>query len=541
MGRQQNGENFLHALIAVDKSVGLTRWAGYERTPAQSLKQSLIDGGYKGRLQWHAMLDPERANTVDVLYYPAPLTCDLAHLRNRVGAYSYSLMGITHTLSSSAAMDKVSALALSPFQDWDALICTSEAAKGFAEQLIESNRHHWQVHAGATKFPKVQLPVIPLGVDTNRFKPDAIARAHLRESLGFDENTLVVLFVGRLSFHAKANPLIVYQTLEQLANAQFHQQIVYLEVGRYPNEAIRKAFDEAKEVLAPSVSFRWVDGENIERVKEAWQLADIFISCSDNVQETFGLTPLEAMASGLPVIVSDWDGYRDTVRDGIDGYRIPSILPAVQTGAGQSLQLGQASKLDGYDYYIGKLSLITAIHPQALFDALLRLAKDPVHRRSLGENGRNRALQLYDWKQILKQYENLAQNLSEVRVFAKRQSLAPNATIAWPQRPDPLDAFSHFATARLTGQTRIEKSDGWEQKLTRCAQLQIASFALSKDFGTLEAISNLLQHAISSTAIDDLLAHFPESEHPRITRLVMIALKFDLIRLAEPLLLPERL
>ena len=48
------------------------------------------------------------------------------------------------------------------------------------------------------------------------------------------------------------------------------------------------------------------------------------MSLSDNIQETFGLTPLEAMASGIPVIVSDWDGYRSTVRDNKDGFRISS-------------------------------------------------------------------------------------------------------------------------------------------------------------------------------------------------------------------------
>ena len=46
-------------------------------------------------------------------------------------------------------------------------------------------------------------------------------------------------------------------------------------------------------------------------------MADVFVSPSDNIQETFGLSVIEAMASGLPVIVSDWDGYRDTVVDGV--------------------------------------------------------------------------------------------------------------------------------------------------------------------------------------------------------------------------------
>ena len=33
----------------------------------------------------------------------------------------------------------------------------------------------------------------------------------------------------------------------------------------------------------------------------------MFVSLSDNIQETFGLTPIEGMASGLPLIVSDAD------------------------------------------------------------------------------------------------------------------------------------------------------------------------------------------------------------------------------------------
>ena len=40
-------------------------------------------------------------------------------------------------------------------------------------------------------------------------------------------------------------------------------------------------------------------------------IPDIFVSLSDNIQETFGLTPLEGMASGLPVVATDWNGYRD--------------------------------------------------------------------------------------------------------------------------------------------------------------------------------------------------------------------------------------
>lgn len=52
--------------------------------------------------------------------------------------------------------------------------------------------------------------------------------------------------------------------------------------------------------------------------------ADCFTSPIDNIQETFGITPLEAMSCGIPQIVSDWNGYRETVVDNVTGFRIPS-------------------------------------------------------------------------------------------------------------------------------------------------------------------------------------------------------------------------
>ena len=62
------------------------------------------------------------------------------------------------------------------------------------------------------------------------------------------------------------------------------------------------------------------------------------MSLSDNFQETFGLTPLEGMASGLPVIVSDWNGYKSTVRNNIDGFKIPTYSLNSKSGRTNCLQ-----------------------------------------------------------------------------------------------------------------------------------------------------------------------------------------------------------
>ena len=63
-----------------------------------------------------------------------------------------------------------------------------------------------------------------------------------------------------------------------------------------------------------------------EAKRQALSSADLALSLVDNTQETFGLAIAEAMAAGLPVIASNWNGYRDLVRHGVDGYLVPSSL-----------------------------------------------------------------------------------------------------------------------------------------------------------------------------------------------------------------------
>jgi hypothetical protein len=88
-------------------------------------------------------------------------------------------------------------------------------------------------------------------------------------------------------------------------------------------------------------------------------MADIFISLADNIQETFGLTPIEAMAAGLPVVVADWNGYQETVRHEVDGLRIPTLMPPAGCGLDFAASYGDDSL--NYSSYIGHVSLMTAV------------------------------------------------------------------------------------------------------------------------------------------------------------------------------------
>ena len=63
-------------------------------------------------------------------------------------------------------------------------------------------------------------------------------------------------------------------------------------------------FEQGAAKLCPSVHTVTLDGRKAEERGKAWAAADVFCSLSDNIQETFGISPIEAMAAGLPVVVS---------------------------------------------------------------------------------------------------------------------------------------------------------------------------------------------------------------------------------------------
>lgn len=193
----------------------------------------------------------------------------------------------------------------------------------------------------ATRLVLPGMPVIPLGIHTEDFIFSDAQRSQARQAIGAHDQTLVVLFIGRLSFHAKAHPLAMYQALELAAKGR---KAVLVECGWYANDHIRSAFTEAAHSACPGVQFVTLDGRNAQDRATAWASADVFCSLSENIQETFGITPIEAMADGLSVVVSDWDGYKDTVRDGVDGFRIPTLMPSA--GLGVDLAAAHALETD---------------------------------------------------------------------------------------------------------------------------------------------------------------------------------------------------
>ena len=362
-------------------------------------------------------------------------------------------------------------------------------SKKNVEVILQAQANELKERLGATKLVLPKLPIIPLGIHTADFAYTEDDRTKSRTELRVSEDTLVVLYAGRLSFHAKAHPLTMYQALEEAALTT-GKDVLLIECGWHANKHIQEAFSQASSETCPSVRVMHLDGRESANRDLAWSAADVFCSLSDNIQETFGIVPIEAMAAGLPVIVTDWDGYKDSVRDGVDGFRIPTMAPS--PGLAGDLALRHAVGIDSYDMYCGYASSLVSINMTRLISAFVQLFSSSSLRLKMGDAGRARAQGNYDWKVIIDKYELLWSELAQIRLTAQtytsselrnleQPSTAQSGNNKWAARLDPTIGFENYPTQHLSFKTKLIRRDvSIEEAIYRYnkyKQLSMVSFA----------------------------------------------------------------
>jgi UDP-glucose:(heptosyl)LPS alpha-1,3-glucosyltransferase len=163
-----------------------------------------------------------------------------------------------------------------------------------------------------------QWQIVHPGVDVTRFSsPDRDAcRAEIRERYGIGAEDLLLLFVG-MNFEVKGLDTII-AALAKARTTKPDANIRLLVVGRGDEKKYGKI---AKSLgVADSVIFAGIQHAGLERIYRA---ADVFTLFS--AFDTFGMVVLEAMAAGLPVIVSPNVGAKDLVEEGVNGFVLPDF------------------------------------------------------------------------------------------------------------------------------------------------------------------------------------------------------------------------
>ncbi|MEX5287835.1 glycosyltransferase family 4 protein [Acinetobacter towneri] len=208
------------------------------------------------------------------------------------------------------------------------------------------------------------LVIVGRGVDVKHFSPEFRSIA-LRARWGAEENTRVMLYVGRLSPEKEVNLIIdAYHSMTQ----KTEQAVKLVVVGDGPDRQRLEAMNLHGDII-------FTGSLSGTALAEAYASADVFTFASQ--VETFGNVVLEAMASGLPVVAYDYACANLHVRPTETGWLSP---------------LGQYTNLVGH---IHRLPDITTL-------------------RQMGEKARKATLNI-GWQHPVQQFEQALYQVAEER------------------------------------------------------------------------------------------------------------------------------
>jgi glycosyltransferase involved in cell wall biosynthesis len=209
-----------------------------------------------------------------------------------------------------------------------------------------------------------RIEVVPYGVDTGRFKPDAADRRAVRSAIGIEDERILVFTAGRL---------VRKKGFEYLISA-----MAALPAGVGATLAIGGTGDLARELeaLAATVGaerVRFLGNLAQDQVARHLAAADIVVTPSvrDEAGNVDGLpnVVLEALASGSPLITTAAGGIGAVVRDDVTGVVVPERDPA------------------------------------AIAAAIAALARDPARRARLGGAGRALVEGQFGWSRTAEKLE----------------------------------------------------------------------------------------------------------------------------------------
>ena len=229
------------------------------------------------------------------------------------------------------------------------------------------------------------------------------------------------------------------------------------------------------------------------------------------------------MASSLPVIASDWNGYRDLVVHGSTGWLVPCRdLLQVQHQPDSLDQHFSLGLLD-YDSTVGLRSLGVVIDHLALEKSLNILLSDPARSAAMGEAGRIRIENVFTWHTVSEQYRELWGELSEQRASARLHGDSHPWPMAYAAR-----LFSGHAGAQPSSGPWLLTEQGSDPYLlsdtmqTCFLQKLISIHSLASLAENLHAKRRKAEQILETRDLEKLYAHcsIPANQWSRLTNLL---------------------
>jgi len=479
-GRVVANHDFLSALVASPACSQLTLLVP-ARADVELLQQTLV--GSFGALRDKVAVVPYArlreqltSSSVDVMHMLDPNLWLAGHIRGQLLSQDFPVTGVTHSLGNQHFLQWALLNDANGITTRDCLVCTTPTAQSVVESAFA------RLRSGRTDFQAPATTVIPLGIDAGAFAGE---RAAARARTGIGAHDIVVLSLARFNpeFKMDLRPVL---HLAALVRERAGQAVKFVLAGssgdggyaRFIASLVReqRLEDCVELVLDPD------DQHKLGLLRAA----DVFLSLSDNIQETFGLTVLEAMAAGLPVVASDWNGYRALVEDGVTGLLAPTrgLAPDTQWEAALAMR---------YDALVHTFTAqATAVDLDAACGHLAQLVADAGLRARMGAAALARARQ-HDWKVVIAHYVELWERLRTqpaAEVSARSSAL------------HVLEDFADYPTARLRPTDRFAITGSGRALLS--GKVAVRFHAETDEFLDLGLMGRILGQCVTGKSVDEL-------------------------------------
>jgi glycosyltransferase involved in cell wall biosynthesis len=212
--------------------------------------------------------------------------------------------------------------------------------KNFSVKFICASDSQVELVRKFLKTKKTGLYKCPFPVDTKEFHFDQNQRETYRKALGLKPSQSMYVYTGRLSLQKKVIELIMdFATYLKVSNDDAYLFLagefddlgnpfkgVYSKEGGYFQNFI-KVYSSLDENARKRI--RYIGNLTSDELKTLYSAADVFVSLSVHNDEDYGMSPAEALSSGLPAILTEWAGYKSFNLEKNECYLIPTSIGEV--------------------------------------------------------------------------------------------------------------------------------------------------------------------------------------------------------------------
>lgn len=224
------------------------------------------------------------------------------YLRDRCVEGLCPILCDTHSLGDQRVFASLAPFARVPAANFDKVLCLSDAYKTSLDVTMTAIRP-----GQGAAFETITRYHF---VDTRAFHPfTSSERKEARSRLDLPQDCTLSIYLGRISAKTKADFVPMLRVFAQVASERDRLLLVGRESESGYTNYLRMEAD------ALGVADRLIVRLDPERKDVPSYLAcsDLYVFPGDTVQEALAIAVLEAMACGLPVLCSNWDGMKDSV------------------------------------------------------------------------------------------------------------------------------------------------------------------------------------------------------------------------------------